>query len=226
MRYPVKKILSAMFVGCMLMSAGVINASAVDVAPEIDLASAPVMAGASFKNCKAIAYIEQEDGSIIAKEFDYIAPRSASNRALSETAIRAAYGQLVNPMAARKMQYQQLSNRNNADIYPSNEGPEVTISADSELEFTPDFIAVGIANPSDSLKAVNVAMMNGKHKDEPYQLNFDVTQYVVSVQFKRNKSYKGGTAYMEKGDWISARVTSFNGGQSGTADIGLSAVIE
>lgn len=226
MKHPVKKILSAVFVGCMLMSTGAMSAGAVDVAPEIDLASAPVMAGASFQNCNGIAYIEQEDGSIVAKEFDYIAPRSASNKALSETAIRAAYGKVVNPTAARQMQYQELANRNNADIYPSDEGPRVTISADSALEFTPDFIAVGIANPSNSLKAVNVAMMNGKHNDEPYRLNFDVTQYVVSVQFKRNQSYKGGTAYMKKGDWISARVTSFNGGKYGTADIGLSAVIE
>lgn len=226
MKHPVKKILSAVFVGCMLMSTGAMSAGAVDAAPEIDFASAPVMAGASFKNCKAIAYIEQEDGSTVAKEFDYVAPRSASNKALSETAIRAAYGKLVNPTAAREMKYQDLAKKMNADIYPSDEGPRVTVSADRKLDFTPDFVAVGIANPSNSLKAVNVALMNSKHSDEPYKLNFDVTQYVVSVQFKHNTEYKGGTAYMEEGDWMSARVTSFNGGKYGTADVGLYAVAE
>lgn len=141
------------------------------------------MAGVGFENARGIAYVEQEDGSTLARKFDYIAPRSASGNELHEAAIRAAYSEVINPKTGRRFEYQNLGIKNNAEVFPSDEGSRVTRSA-------------------------------------------DVTEYNIRVKFKHNTEYKSDTAYMEKGDWISARVTSFNGGKYGTADIGLSAVIE
>ena len=191
--------------------------------------NAPTLTGAGFQSVTGMAYIDDSDGSTTAEEFSYLAPKDASAKELREIAVRAAYQELIadtsSTLRASSLEFQELGFRSDADIYPANEGPRVTVDSDEELDFTPDFIAVGIANPSRSLETVNVAFMNGDYDDEPYQLNFDVTQYTVSVKFKRNQSYRGGTAYMQAGDWISARVTS-NNGQSGTTDVGLSAVIE
>lgn len=43
MKHPVKKILSAMFVGCMLMSASIMISEAIDVVPKIELSNTSVM---------------------------------------------------------------------------------------------------------------------------------------------------------------------------------------
>lgn len=229
MKHPVKKILSSMFVGCMLLSASAMVAGAVNDVPEIDLADAPILASSNFQSVSGVAYIDQEDGSTAASEFNYLAPADASPAELREIAVCAAYQKLISKHdpteRASSFDYQDLGFVRDADIYPANEGPDVTVDSDEELQFTPDFVAVSIGSPSSSLETVNVAFMNGDHRDEPYQLNFDVTQYDISVKFKRNVSYHGETAYMAAGDWVSGRVTS-NNGRSGTADVGLYAVIE
>lgn len=227
MKHPVKKILSSMFVGCMLISAFTMTAGAVSDVPQINLTNSPSLAGSAFESMKGEIIIIDENGNESSTPYTFTVPVNASESekaSIGTAAARAALGYDASTRAASGEQ--ALITGLHADI-PLNTGSSsssLVAWAQSSLKFTPKEVMMTFMRDRDAnFTHLNVALLNKSYSNfECYQMNVSAGAECI-VTFVRNRFYDGrDQAFMNSGDKLGMRVSGSGG--SGAAQIAMWAI--
>ncbi len=203
MKRSVKKILSAMFVGCMLLSTTVMGAGA------IDLNDNSKFVPFGYNGESGTVLVQQPDGSFSSEDFDYIVPYSADADAENEQAFLAAY-EAAFGVEPRKTQY--LTSQLVGDI-PENTGDysyfEIVASRGNELDFDAEKVAVTFTEVDSSLTSLNAALVNRSvsFNDQTYQMRIPLRGDTV-VAFMNGEYYEGNApAKFKAGDRVGMRLS-------------------
>lgn len=226
MKHPVKKILSSMFVGCMLLSAGTMTAGAVSDVSYVGLTNGPSLTGSVFESMTGEIIVIDENGNEWSTPYTFTVPANASESEKASIGTAAARATLGYDVSTRASDEQALITGLHADI-PLNTGSSTSSLvawAQSSLKFTPKEVMMTFMRDRDAnFTHLNVALLNNSYSDfECYQMNVSAGAECI-VTFVRNRFYDGrDQAFMNVGDKLGMRVSGSGG--SGAAQIAMWAI--
>lgn len=200
MKHPVKKILSAMFVGCMLMSASAISASAA----ELQIQTATV-------------YNQMSDGTFQTLHVDYTVAEDATEAEESEAAVDAAAKVVALAKDNLSMQSKAGKTRlasGTLDI-PQNDGSTMSgaVLGCGRMPFKPSQIAFTFTRIDPSITKINIGLENRSQPNSKiYHTNVGIHEDAV-VTFLNGASYND-QLQLEEDDSLVARFSSNTGSGS------------
>ena len=224
MKHAVKKVLSSMMVGCMLVSAGAISAGAVESAPQVSPEVYPTIAGSAFETMTGEAIVVDENGIESSTTYNFTVPANASESEKFSIA-RAAASAAIGKNSIRASE-QALITGLHADI-PLNTGSSTSslqVWANDSLDYTPSEVQMTFMRDRDAnFTRLNVALLNKSYTNfECYQMNVSAGAECI-VTFVRNRFYDGrDQAFMNRGDVLGMRVSASGG--TGAANIAMWAI--
>lgn len=206
MKHPVKKILSSMFVGCMLLSAFTMTAGAA----ELDTQTATV-------------YNQLEDGTVTSFSFNYTVSNDTSDREVQDMVASMATVELQNqsgvmPLSSEPSDWTDwdkcIAFEDNMRIN-KNTGDDTSNTILNCSRLSRDYSALGIVlqNASGNASGLNIGVENGSYPDEVvYEMNAPIDYDADTVvYFCDGDYYGGGSMWLEKNDVLNMRFSAQGG---------------
>lgn len=206
MKHPVKKILSAMFVGCMLLSTTVMSAGAV-----------------GFDTQTATVYNQLKNGAITSFSFNYTVPENANTHEVQNTVASMAAVQLQNrsgvmPFSREPSDWTDwdtsIAMEDNVRI-EKNTGDATSGTILNCSPLRRDYSAIGVVlqNASGNARGLNLGVENESYPDETvYKMNAPIDYDADTVvYFCDGDHYGDGSMWLEKNDVLNIRMSAQGG---------------